>query len=394
MTKREHVPLDFDPKLERRQPPPLGCVKIFVVFLAAVCALVFTGLGVSAHLANQAVPLPTAAALPSLTPTLELTDEQTPEASPTPLPSATPDAWSATGTALALATVSLTPTASPTLDYCYWLTPTDTPTATLPYTPDAWQATGTAVWEATHPYKSPTPAPPRELCIEYAALLVLPEATAEVTGELIFVTQTPSPTTTPFLVGRTVEGTPEAAPVTSQRSNVTITGGRNVEVVVTSAPQIVVQTAAPPPPQIIVQTQVIVATPAPLTPTVTRDANWYASATAYYSTIDAMLRITLTAMAPTSPTPTASATDEPGATDEPETTLEASITPSETATASPTPTASETPTEPPTATTTATPTPTLEPTQTPEPTVTDVPTEPPTAAPTDGPPAEESSEDA
>lgn len=99
MTKREHMPLDYDPRLDRRQPPPLGCVKVVAVVGLLACVLITVAAGVSAHMANQAEPLPTVAALPSPTPD-EATPEITPDASATPMPSATPDAWSMTGGAV------------------------------------------------------------------------------------------------------------------------------------------------------------------------------------------------------------------------------------------------------------------------------------------------------
>lgn len=378
MTRREHVPIDYDPKLDRRQAEPLGCVRILfvlVIFIVLVF-LIVTGIAAATRKPNDVEAVPTVASLPTSTETP--TETPTLEASATPTATATLDDWSATGTALAMATISPTPTASATLDYCWWLTPTVTPTATLAFTPDAWQATGTAIYEATNPYMTPTPPPPRELCIEYASLLVLP--TEEATSELIVITMTPGPETTVTINGPLYtpavalpQGADERPAATQPRSNVTITGGRTEQVVVTSEPQVIVHTAPPPAPQVIIQTQVIIATNPPPAATVTRNADYYASATSYFGTVGPIWTETasyvLTMFAPTT-TPSATATNDAVIHPEPTQEVTATIEPSATYTETPSPTPSSTVTE----------TPTLEPTMTetpsPTPTATDVPTEP------------------
>lgn len=186
MTKREHHPIDYEPRLDRRQPEPLGCLKLIIpvfLLLGAVCAIAW---GVSLAVAqNPPAPEPTRVQLPSETQAVESTDEVTitvtvgPTDTPSPTLTPSPDAWGLTGTAVLFAT------SSPTLEYCWWLTPTPTPTETLPYTPDAWQSTGTAVYFATHPYQTATQPPPRELCTNFPTwtptltplpLLMLPDA--------------------------------------------------------------------------------------------------------------------------------------------------------------------------------------------------------------------------
>jgi hypothetical protein len=182
--------------------------------------------------------------------------------------------------------------------------------------------------------------------------------------------------------------------VNSGNARIRIEAGRNVEVVVTSPPVEVRVTVPAPPPQIIVQTQVVVATNAPNVPTVTRNADYYASATAYFATVNPIWTMTVEAIW-TQFAPTATATLPATSTDEQDVTAEASqppvevtataldaatATPTETATEWPTVTPSETatdwPTEIPTATATTTPLPTNtpEPTWTPEPTFTLEPT--------------------
>ena len=149
--RHEHIPAGYDPTLDRQQPEPMRRI-IVVLFLAA---LGVTGgllvLGVRALQAQQPAPMPTLMILP--------TETETPTTAATP----TPDAWGATGTALAQAPTlqpSITPTAP---DYCGWLTPSPTPFPTLEHTPDAWGATGTAVWELDHPTATAWGLP-RELC--------------------------------------------------------------------------------------------------------------------------------------------------------------------------------------------------------------------------------------
>lgn len=177
--KREHQAIGYDPRLDRRQPPPLGCVKMFGVALLLLVALVPLGWGIS-----QAIPKPSVASAPTLailpsdqaatgTPTLE------PTASPAvTLATATLDPWSVTGTALAMGT---------NMDYCWWLTPTAMPAATLPYTPDAWQMLGTETYQTANP-PTATPAFPREFCVP-PTWTPTPQATA---------TPTVSPTFTPW----------------------------------------------------------------------------------------------------------------------------------------------------------------------------------------------------
>ncbi len=155
-----------------------------------------------------------------------------------------------------------------------------------------------------------------------------------------------------------------------------------VEIVVTAPPQIIIQTAPP---------QIIVATNPPHIPTVTRDVDWFASATAYFGTVNPILTETAAAIyTGSAPAPTATATDHnPEMTEtvevtEPPVELTVEATPdvatatatgidqvetsTATATATPTETATATATETPTVTATEMPTSTPLPSVTPEPT--------------------------
>lgn len=171
MTRREHQPLDYDPRLDRRQPPSLGCVGIVLALVLLAAALVPVAWGINFTLSKQqraaSASIPTLAALPSITPTAT--------ASPTALATVTLDDWSIYGTEIALAT------ASPTPDYCWFLTPSPTPLPTLPYTPDAWQLQGTAIFLTENPQPSPTALPPRELCTGIPTWTPTMEATATFT---------------------------------------------------------------------------------------------------------------------------------------------------------------------------------------------------------------------
>lgn len=350
--------------------PFLTCGVILFGALAVVAGVLWFGMDRSSANAEE---IPTLAILPSATST------------ETVLPSVTPDAWALTGTAIALATETATPTATasatttatatdtptvtPTVDYCWFLTPTATATPTgYPVTPDAWAATGTAIALLTAtPTLTPLPLPgedwrpPRAWCDESL------RPTVAVT--MRSASRTPAPTQPPAAAANIARQLvqPEVTVIVQYQ-----------EVVVTAPPQIVVQTSPP---------QIIVATNAPLTPTVTRNAEWYASATAYYATTYANLQITanyiMTLQAPTAtPIGTDAApetTDAPTAEQTPEETAPALPTATQTATPSETPTA--TATELPSATPSLTPTPTAtdSPTSTPEPVI-DAPTLEPSGA--------------
>jgi hypothetical protein len=192
MTKREHMPVGYDPTLDIRQPPPLGCLKIFLLLGVLLAALVPIGLGILWAQPKAPPPMPTLASFPTIDQALLITvtetelPTETPTATPSLTPSATntltPDFWGRTGTALvrftatATYTPSSTPTATNTLIYCYWLTPSPTFTPTLAFTPDSWGRTGTAIYMATHPFQTPTLAPPRELCLDVPTWTPSPSA--------------------------------------------------------------------------------------------------------------------------------------------------------------------------------------------------------------------------
>lgn len=327
------MPLDYDPRLDRRQPPALGCVRIIIPLLILVAALVPLGWGVAQALqAAQPKPLPTLAALPSVTP---VPPTATPSLTSVPLYTFTPDAWGMTGTALAYTTASPTPTATNTLDYCWWMTPAPTPTPTLPFTPDAWGATGTAVYLATNPYLTPTQPPPRELCGSYPTWTASPtsnviEVTREVSPEMELPVIDP-PATWTFTPGPPAIIRQGAAAVAAQNQIIVQTEGVAAQpVVITSAPIIILATA-----QIIVITA---------TPTMT---------------------YTNTATASNTPTDTPTATPTNTAT------YTETATPTNTATDTPTATPTETSTLTATDTPTPTPTETFETTETPTPTPTE-----------------------
>jgi hypothetical protein len=322
--------------------PFLTCGVFVLVVLALVAGVLWLGASRS-NAGNDEIP--TLAFIPTAT----LTE--------TVLPSVTPDAWALTGTTLAeatatstetptltaTATASATPTGTltPTLDYCWFLTPTAIPSATgFPVTPDAWAMTGTAIFRlTTTPTLEPLPLPqvdwlpPRAWCDEALRATDGPPPTRP-------ASRTPAPPTQPPAARHLVQ--PEATVIVEYR-----------EVVVTAPPQIVVQTA---PPQIIVQTA------APVVVTVTRNAEWWASATAYFATVNPIMTQTVSALQ-TQFAPTATATEQTDVTDEPTVPVEIPPTVTETTatlTETPTATVTETPTFTPTPTPTETPTATLE----------------------------------
>ena len=178
MTKREHQSLNYDVLRDRRRPPALSCSVVAALGAGSLIALVLLGFFVSNAMAHSGAPIPTRAVLPS--PTVHPTNTRT----PAPTDTASPDAWGMTGTALAHMTASPTPTASPTLDYCWWETPSPTPSPTWPYTPDSWGATGTAIYQADHPYQTPTLQPPRELCGDVPTWTATPATTENVTQQV------------------------------------------------------------------------------------------------------------------------------------------------------------------------------------------------------------------
>lgn len=169
------VPPEYAIDLDRLPAQPAGCSGSLVMVLGVIVAMIAGG---GLMLTRQAAPTPPP--IPTIT-----RDETT----PTPTESPTLDSWDMTGTALAVAG------ASPTIDYCFWLTPTDTPPPTVESV-DAWSATGTAVYEATHPYQSPTPTPdvPQAWCNN------IPSPTPTLTALKIGTqaTDTPAPTATPM----------------------------------------------------------------------------------------------------------------------------------------------------------------------------------------------------
>jgi len=314
MTKREHMPAGYDPRLDRRQPPPLGCMRVLVLLVLCPLAMFPAGWGVWSLAQQNQQP---AIIIPTLIPTFTLV--------PSPLATFTPDAWSATGTALALGIMPDQPTPTIEQNYCWWLTPTDMPTPALQQTPDSWQATGTAIFWATNPPQTPTAPPPRELCTEYERW---------------------TPTFTPFPLSRNLDGkiptatitdTPSPSPSPSPTLEATETAVAPVnqaQQIIVTAPPVVITAPPPaaPPPEIIekpvqVEVQIIVtATPQPET--------------------------TQEPTLPPSETPTQTATVPPTHTATP------TETPTATATASltPTPTHTATLTETPTATATTLPT--------------------------------------
>lgn len=159
--RREHIAPGYDPALDRRPPQPMR--RILIVFFLAIAGVLAVLIYMGARVVNgssEPVSVPTMMVLPPTN-----TASATPSRTPTMTLMASPDAWGATGTALARATQTETPTQTPEIDYCGWLTPSPTPFPTLEHTPDAWGATGTAVWELDHPTATPWGLP-RELCLE------------------------------------------------------------------------------------------------------------------------------------------------------------------------------------------------------------------------------------
>lgn len=307
MTKREHAPLGYDPRLDLRQPPPLGCLKIVLVIVCLGIVLIPVAWGISNLPRSQAETVPTIAALPSLTATSVETFAPT------------ADEWGLTGTAMFLATSPPTPTPTATLDYCWWLTPTNEPTATLPYTPDAWQATGTAVYYATFPPQLPTSAPPRELCTNFATWTPnASEPTATFTAAFSDIFWTLEPGDSPIV---TQTFTP--APTLAVRQ--------------TQIPQVVYQTAAP---QLIPMTVVVTQNVQSAPQVVERQVQVIVTATPRPATRTPAPTVT--------PSPTETATETPTLTET--STLTPTETPTETATATPSPTETETETPLPTET--------------------------------------------
>lgn len=330
------MPLDYDPRLDRRQPPALGCVRIILPLILLVAALVPLAWGVSTALnAAQAQPIPTLALLPTEPP-----PAATESATETPLPiyTFTPDAWGLTGTALAFTTASPTPSATATLDYCWWLTPSPTPTPTLPFTPDAWGATGTAVYLATSPAVTETPPPPRELCGSYPTWTITPLALPALPG----VTREVSPEVElPFIEPPATWTFTPAPPVPAQQGG----GSRGSEIVIQTE-------IAPGAPIVITSAPLIIPATAQIVVVTATPTNTYT--------------VTATATATSTPTDTATLTPTSTATN----TLTSTPTDTATATATDTPTFTATFTDTPTST--STPTDTPEATELPTPTETDV----------------------
>lgn len=321
MPVTEQLPIEWDPRLDRRQSSPPGCFRfLFLVplLVAALGAVVLIAM-------NQSQPpaqvIPTVAELPTLpafvvvgaiaSPEL-IPPSQPPTASRTPSPTGTitPDSWGMTGTALARATASPTHTATEPVNYCWWLTPSPTPTPTLETTPDAWGRTGTAIYRATYPFQTPTAPPPRELCYEFPtwtptarftpSLTPFPlgrsrESTEEVTEE---VYGTP-PITLPFILPPATwtpaPVQPPAQVIDRPQVEVVITAPPPEPIVITSPPIIIIEPTQPP--------QVVVIT-ATLAPTNTPTWTWTPTDTA-------------TATPTETPSPTATATDTPSPTPTP-----------------------------------------------------------------------------
>lgn len=327
------MPLGYEPRLDRKQQPENGCLKIVIPGFVLVVALVLMVWGISTALSQQQPEtIPTIAVLPTTTASERALDTLSP--TDTPVATTTPDSWGLTGTALLFAI------ASPTMDYCYWLTPSATPTPTLPITPDEWGATGTALYLADHPYQSPTLEPPRELCLDFPtwtatltplALPVRPdivefteEVTAEVSPESELPVITPPATWTPQPAPPVVQ--PPAQPPAQPAPPV-----EQPPVIVTQPPVVI---TAPP---------VIIVITATLAPSTT-------------PTLTATPTNTATDLPPVLPTLAPSAT--PTQTWTPSLTASATFTATATPTSSPTPTYTLTPLPSTTPTDTATPTPT------------------------------------
>lgn len=144
------VPAEYQIDLDRVPAQPAGGCGALLLVICGLIGLAGGGLWLlTSQAAAQLPATETAIPLETLTASPTFTDS----------PTQTLDAWDMTGTAYAMATVS------PTVDYCFWLTPTVTPLPTVAVVDD-WMATGTAIYEATHPYQSPTPTPdvPRAWC--------------------------------------------------------------------------------------------------------------------------------------------------------------------------------------------------------------------------------------
>ncbi len=164
---------ELNSSIERPGAGNSGCGRSLVLLGVGVLLMVgMVWIGV-AMLGSTSAPAVTPTVAPALLVSVEFEATVTPTASP--------DAWSATGTAVAFIT------ATATLDYCWWLTPTPTITPTPSASPDAWSATGTAVYLVENPPRTPTSTPdvPRVWCND-----IPPSATPT----LVRPTRTPAPT--------------------------------------------------------------------------------------------------------------------------------------------------------------------------------------------------------
>lgn len=305
MTKREHVGANYDPTLDLRQPPPLGCLRIMAALIVLIVLAVVIFISARQLLARggRTQPMPTMVVLPSLTHT------------PTVTNTITPDSWGRTGTAIARATETPTPTETntteptTTLDYCWWLTPTATHTPTLEFTPDPWGRTGTAVYVATNPARTSTPGPARELCTDLPRITNTPSLTplplrAEVSPEYTLSTLGPPNTWTMTPTDRVVVRT---VVVTSQPQ---IVEQPPVVIIQTSEPVIVEQPIYIEQPPIVLTAPpvVVTATPTPShTPTLTFTPSSTPTATA---TSTPTFTPTFTATSTPTETPTETPTDQ------------------------------------------------------------------------------------
>jgi len=361
----DFVPPGYDPTINRVPHGAVDCRKLVMIGLGllVLCGLLTTGIayGAATLLSKPKPSIETIAptntvdawsatgtALAIITPT------QLPSETPTPTETSTLDPWSETGTAIALstATATFTPTsiftASPTADYCGFLTPTIPPSPTpIQVTPDQWSMTGTAFFIATStltPTPSATPTTPRAWCDQYnpaqQLLAVTEESTAEVFPTLPLMSPPPTWTDQPAAAAPAAQGQHQQQP----------------QVIYVTVPVQVTGNAPDNQQPIIVITQVRLIVTA--TPTATSRPSSTPTNTATATNTDTPTSTeTSTSTATFTDTATATSTDTP------------TLTPTETYTATFTATATFTDTE--TDTPTFTPTFTETPTETPTPTETE-----------------------
>lgn len=299
MTVREFYPPGYDPTLDRRPPRRFNCRALLIwggLFLLIACGLLsFILMRVAAQGATTKTPTDapeaTATAPQTALPTVDAwsaTGTAIAIASPTFTPSQTPtlDDWSLTGTALFLVTAtatstpSQTPTLTPTMDYCWFLTPSPTPSPTaIVVTPDSWSATGTAVFRAsTTPtlIMPSTQPPPRAWCDLTPESILNAEQTPNTDWPtpMASFTWLPSPTVQP------TERPPQQPMVIHETVEVFVT---TEPIYITSEPvQLPPIVVTSPPVQVIIPV-IITATPQPTltpSPTMTATATYTATFTA------------------------------------------------------------------------------------------------------------------